>query len=103
MGVSMKVNVRALSSLKYSAKRSKMSLNIDDGATFRFLLNLILAVDEKLFNAILDHEGELNPGIIVLINERDIDVLQGLDTKLSDGDDVVFLSAIHGGLVSAGF
>ncbi|MHA1429195.1 MAG: MoaD/ThiS family protein [Candidatus Freyarchaeota archaeon] len=41
----------------------------------------------------------MNPGIIVLVNERDIDVLQGLDTKLQDGDEVVLLSAVHGGLV----
>ncbi|MFB0562591.1 MAG: MoaD/ThiS family protein [Candidatus Lokiarchaeia archaeon] len=94
----MKVKVRALSSLKYVAKNSKMSFNIDDGATVRSLLNSILEVDEKLFNAILDHEGELNSGIIILVNERDIDVLQGLDTKLNDGDDVVLLSAVHGGL-----
>ncbi len=97
IGGYMKVRVRALSSLKYIAKRSKMSFNVDNGATVHALLNLILEVDEKLFGAILEHEGELNSGIIILVNERDIDVLQGLDTKLNDGDDVVFLSAVHGG------
>jgi molybdopterin converting factor small subunit len=57
----------------------------------------MLKVDEKLFNAILDHEGELNSGIIILVNKKDMDVLQGLDTKLQDGDTVFLLSAVHGG------
>nr|MDO8079623.1 MoaD/ThiS family protein [Candidatus Freyarchaeota archaeon] len=93
----MKIMVRAMSSLKYTAKKSKMSLNIEEGATVRSLLNSIRKVDEKLFNAILDHEGELNSGIIILVNKKDIDVLQGLDTKLQDGDAVFLLSAVHGG------
>ncbi|MHA1603726.1 MAG: MoaD/ThiS family protein [Candidatus Freyarchaeota archaeon] len=94
----MKVRVRVMSSLKYVAKRSRLSLEVNSGATVRTLLCSIREVDEKLFRAVLDHSGELNPGIIVLVNERDIDVLQELDTKLQDGDEVVLLSAVHGGM-----
>ncbi|MGQ9722264.1 MAG: MoaD/ThiS family protein [Candidatus Jordarchaeum sp.] len=93
----MKVSVRAMSTLKYTAKKSKMLFTIENGATVRSLLNLIREVDEKLYNAISVNEGQLNPGIIVLINERDMELLQGIDTKLQDGDVVVFLSAVHGG------
>ncbi|MEM3565071.1 MAG: MoaD/ThiS family protein [Candidatus Jordarchaeaceae archaeon] len=93
----MKVIVHALSSLKYAAKKSKMLFTIENGATVRSLLNLIREVDEKLFNAITVNGGQLNPGIIILINKVDIDLLQGIDTKLQDGDNVVFLSAVHGG------
>jgi molybdopterin converting factor small subunit len=96
-GESMKVSVQVMSSLKYIAKKSKMFFNIENEATVRVLLSTMLKVDEKLFNAILDHEGELNSGIIILVNKKDIDVLQGLDTKLLDGDTVFILSAVHGG------
>ena len=89
--------VQVMSSLKYTAKKSKLTLGMENGATVRVLLNSILEVDEKLFNAILDHEGELNSGVIILVNKKDIDVLQGLDTKLQDGDTVFLLSAVHGG------
>ncbi|WXG40320.1 MAG: MoaD/ThiS family protein [Candidatus Freyarchaeum deiterrae] len=97
MGDSMKVEVQVMSSLKYIAKKSKMSFNMDNEATVLSLLNSILAVDKKLFNSILDHEGELNSGIIILVNKKDIEVLQGLNTKLQDGDTVFLLSAVHGG------
>lgn len=97
MGESMQIKVQVMSSLKYIAKKSKISFNIEEEATVLSLLNKIRKVDEKLFNAILDQEGELKSGIIILVNKRDIDVLQGLDTKLQDGDTVFFLSAVHGG------
>jgi molybdopterin converting factor small subunit len=93
----MEVKVQVMSSLKYTAKKNKMALSIQNGATVRSLLNSILEVDEKLFKAILNHEGELNSGIIILVNKKDTDVLQGLDTKLQDGDTVFLLSAVHGG------
>ncbi|MEM2146100.1 MAG: MoaD/ThiS family protein [Candidatus Jordarchaeaceae archaeon] len=93
----MEIKVQVMSSLKYIAKRSKISFKVEEGATIRSLLNKIREVDEKLYNAILDHEGELNSGIIILVNKKDIDVLQGLDTKLQDNDTVFLLSAVHGG------
>jgi molybdopterin converting factor small subunit len=34
---------------------------------------------------------------LVLINGREISVLSGLETKLSDGDEVVFIPVVHGG------
>ena len=34
---------------------------------------------------------------LILVNGREISVLNGLETKLNDGDDVVFVPVVHGG------
>jgi molybdopterin converting factor small subunit len=34
---------------------------------------------------------------LILVNDREISVLNGLDTKLDDGDEIVFVPVIHGG------
>ena len=34
---------------------------------------------------------------LILVNDREISVLDGLETKLSDGDEVVFVPVVHGG------
>eukprot|EP00045_Choanoeca_perplexa_P016842 m.232390 g.232390 ORF g.232390 m.232390 type:complete len:175 (-) comp17373_c0_seq13:1959-2483(-) len=39
----------------------------------------------------------VRPGILVLINDTDWDLLDELDAKLSEGDTVVFISTLHGG------
>ncbi|KAM7458798.1 hypothetical protein BLSTO_00446 [Blastocystis sp. subtype 1] len=39
----------------------------------------------------------LRSGILVLVNDVDWEVLEGGDTELVDGDNVLFLSTLHGG------
>ena len=34
---------------------------------------------------------------LVLINGREISVLNGLETKLNEGDEIVFIPVVHGG------
>lgn len=34
---------------------------------------------------------------LILVNGREISVLEGYETKLSDGDEIVFVPVVHGG------
>jgi molybdopterin converting factor small subunit len=45
-------------------------------------------------------DPELNsplPNAIILVNGRDIGLLNGLETKLAGGDEVILIPVIHGG------
>jgi molybdopterin converting factor small subunit len=37
------------------------------------------------------------PNTLILVNGKEISVLNGLDTMLEDGDEVVFVPVVHGG------
>lgn len=37
------------------------------------------------------------PGILVLVNDCDWELMGGLDADVQDGDVVVFISTLHGG------
>lgn len=37
------------------------------------------------------------PGILVLVNETDWELLGGIDAALNSGDEIVFISTLHGG------
>ncbi|TPX37129.1 hypothetical protein SmJEL517_g00949 [Synchytrium microbalum] len=39
----------------------------------------------------------VRPGILVLINGADWEIMGGLEYVLNDGDEVVFISTLHGG------
>eukprot|EP00699_Malawimonas_sp_californiana_P001028 EC714777.1.p2 GENE.EC714777.1~~EC714777.1.p2 ORF type:complete len:65 (+),score=9.17 EC714777.1:168-362(+) len=39
----------------------------------------------------------VRPGILVLVNDTDWELLGGLEYKLQDKDNVVFISTLHGG------
>ena len=41
--------------------------------------------------------GNVRPNSLVLVNGREISVLNGLGTVLQDDDEVVFIPVVHGG------
>jgi molybdopterin converting factor small subunit len=41
--------------------------------------------------------GEPRKNMLVLVNGQEIGVLDGLETVVEDGDEVVFIRVIHGG------
>jgi len=42
-------------------------------------------------------EGTVRPGILVLINDADWELMGGINSTIEDGDNVVFISTLHGG------
>jgi MoaD family protein len=48
---------------------------------------------------LFDAEGELNRYVNVYLNDEDVRVLDGLETAVKDGDNVVILPAMAGGAV----
>lgn len=54
---------------------------------------------DKAKKALLDEKGSnLKPGILVLVNEADIELKGGLEqTRIEPGDSVSFISTLHGG------
>ena len=41
--------------------------------------------------------GVVRPNALILVNGREISVLDGLETAVKDGDEVVFVPVVHGG------
>jgi molybdopterin synthase sulfur carrier subunit len=55
-------------------------------------------IGKELEDALLDRDtGEIQRGNKVLVNGRDVEFLQGLATRLRDGDRVVFFPPVGGG------
>lgn len=69
----------------------------DEDATVKSLLALLkdrhLTERPELFV-----QGEtVRPGILVLVNGADWELEGGLECKLQDGDEIIFISTLHGG------
>jgi molybdopterin synthase sulfur carrier subunit len=48
-------------------------------------------------NLIHEEPENSQPNALILVNGREISVLNGLQTGLKDGDEVVFVPVVHGG------
>jgi len=64
------------------------------------LKELILHIKDNLIKERPDLffvDGTVRPGILVLVNDCDWELLGGMDYQVQDGDHVVFISTVHGG------
>ncbi|EDQ88448.1 uncharacterized protein MONBRDRAFT_8920 [Monosiga brevicollis MX1] len=59
---------------------------------FRLLVMLV-----GITNSMADVNACSRPGILILVNDTDWELLDGLDYQLQDKDNVVFISTLHGG------
>ncbi|MEM4700421.1 MAG: phosphoribosyltransferase family protein [Candidatus Nezhaarchaeales archaeon] len=93
----MRVTVKFAATLKPLALVPVREVEVEDGGSLADLIKAISRVEsDKLVRRLLDGEG-LQPDILTLVNGVEISALQGILTKLKEGDEVVFLPSVHGG------
>jgi sulfur-carrier protein len=69
-----------------------------DGATVGEVLRALAAAHPGTESQLFSQDGELNRYVNVYLNDEDVRVLDGLETPLTQGDTVVILPAMAGGV-----
>jgi molybdopterin synthase sulfur carrier subunit len=95
----MRVTIHSILTLKKIMGTRRLTVELTDHASVRDLLSLMKArwgkeLAGNLFEA---GTGRLIPHVRVMVNGRQIEFLKGLDTPLSDGDEVLILPLVAGG------
>lgn len=93
----MKLRVKFLASLSELTGVLKTEVEVPDGVTVRKLIDILSEKYVKLKEELLDEKGDLRPMYNILVNGRAIEWLGGLETRLKDGDEVVFIPPAAGG------
>jgi len=94
----VKVKIRFMGSFRwaYGSERSEMELS--QPANIRRLLETLAAGTEELRLMVgKDVSFDPRPSMIILVNEVEIGLLNGLETPLSDGDVLTLIPTAHGG------
>lgn len=68
-----------------------------EGSTVRELVDDLAARHPGLRGAVLDEEGRQRRFIQVYVNDEDVRFLDGVETRVADGDTVSILPAVAGG------
>jgi MoaD family protein len=94
----MVITVKLVGAFRGISGKSKLAIEFGGMVSLRKAINEIAEEVPKLKRILIDPELEdPKPNTLILVNGKEISVLNGLDTMLADGDEVVFVPVVHGG------
>jgi molybdopterin synthase sulfur carrier subunit len=84
--------------LRHISGAGELALNIKGALSIKELTNEIVREMFALKPSLIHQQLEdLRSNALILVNGREISVLNGLETNLKDGDEIVFVPVVHGG------
>jgi molybdopterin converting factor small subunit len=94
----MVITVRFVGAFRSVSGKSRLTIKFEDVIPLREAIKKIVEEVPKIERALIDPDlGDPRPNALILVNGKEISVLDGLETMLGDRDEVVFVPVIHGG------
>lgn len=94
----MTVSVRFIGSFRSLSGKNKVELSVEGSSPFREVVKMVVEELPRLHWALIDPECETpKTDMLVLVNGKEISVLNSFETMIKDGDEVVFVPVVHGG------
>ncbi len=94
----MTLTIKFIGALRHISGKTQLIINYQECISLKNLLAKLtqeLPELEKTFSNQQLNDSRSNS--LILVNGREISVLNGLETKLRDGDEIVFVPVVHGG------
>ncbi|MCL1965559.1 MAG: MoaD/ThiS family protein [Candidatus Bathyarchaeota archaeon] len=95
----MSVTVKFVGALRRVADKSMMKISCSPNFSVKDLIQKILLDIPEIKKDIINQQtdGTIKNTVLILVNDREISVLNGLDTILTNEDEIVFIPVAHGG------
>ena len=95
----MIVRLQFLGSLQYDLKQQSLSYEISSEISLRKIVSeLIKDPKFKELKGFFSESLETKRSLLVFINQQEISVLDGMNTKVKGEDTIAFIPVIHGGV-----
>jgi molybdopterin synthase sulfur carrier subunit len=92
------LTVKFIGALRHLSGKTQFTVNLQDSISIKQLIETITHQLPGLKHTFSDQElNNSRSNSLILINGKEISVLNGLETKLCDGDEIVFVPVVHGG------
>ena len=94
----MTITVKFVGSLRHVSGVNQLALDRKECSSVKELMIEIAEELPELKRSLIDSQLEdPRPNALILVNGREISVLNGLETNLKDGDEIVLVPVVHGG------
>lgn len=97
--MSVTLDVRFMGIFQQLSGKKCFKLTLEKPATVRkAVIKLTETFSQEFKRALVDSQLEdLRPNALILVEGKEISVLQGLETEVKDAAEIVFLPMVHGG------
>jgi MoaD family protein len=94
----MPLTIKFIGALRHISGKKQFTLNCPEGSSIAQLVASLTVQFPELKHIFSDEElNDAKSNSLILVNGREISVLDGYQTKLGDNDEVVFVPVVHGG------
>jgi molybdopterin synthase sulfur carrier subunit len=94
----MKVKARFVGSLRTLSGKELLNLELQKPLSLLEVMKRIAKDRPKLRQSfVVLQPRKLRTAMLILVNGKEVSVLNGLETTIKDGDEVVFVPVLHGG------
>jgi sulfur-carrier protein len=94
----MAIAIKFVGAFRHFSGTSELILERKGCISICDMVNELVIEMPELKKSLIDQQLEdLRPNALILVNGREIGVLNGLETKLNDGDQVTLVPVMHGG------
>lgn len=94
----MPLTIKFIGALRHLSGKTHFVITFQEGISIKELVGKICHELIELKSTFRDQElNDSRSNSLILVNGREISVLNGYETKLSDGDEIVFVPVVHGG------
>jgi len=92
----MMLKIKFLRPFKDVIGKSELELDIE-GQTLKDLIKILVDKYPKIVKELYTQNNELTEYVCIFLNDKPITALNFLDTKLKDGDNLLFFTPVSGG------
>jgi len=94
----MPLSIKFIGALRHISGKTQLTVNFQEIISLKELLSNITQKFPSLEKTFTDQQlNDSKSNTLILVNGKEISVLSGLETKLNDGDEIVFVPVVHGG------
>jgi sulfur-carrier protein len=92
------LTIKFIGALRHLSGKTEFRVSFQEGISIKKLVGKITQEFPELKHTFTDQElNDSRSNSLVLVNGQEISVLNGYETKLKDGDEIVFVPVVHGG------
>jgi MoaD family protein len=94
----MAITVKFIGAFRGISGKSSLSIKVKGVVPLSKVIERVVEDQPKLKRVLIDSELEdPRPNTLILVNGKEISVLNGLNTIVENGDEVTFVPIVHGG------